>query len=86
MFSSCIGYLKDDAMSTVTNRLSSRAVTSADIRWVLTVPTIWHDAAKQFMREAAEDKSMFYKISTVGLFHYFKCRVARVHIHLKTEV
>ena len=28
-----------------------------DIRWVLTVPAIWSDAAKQFMREAAQDKS-----------------------------
>ncbi|CAG2206695.1 unnamed protein product [Mytilus edulis] len=25
----------------------------SDINWVLTVPAIWSDAAKQFMREAA---------------------------------
>jgi len=25
-----------------------------DIDWVLTVPAIWNDSSKQFMREAAE--------------------------------
>jgi hypothetical protein len=30
-----------------------------DIRWVLTVPAIWNDGAKQFMREAAEKVSLF---------------------------
>ena len=25
-----------------------------DIQWVLTVPAIWNDPAKQFMREAAQ--------------------------------
>ncbi|KAK3602776.1 hypothetical protein CHS0354_026323 [Potamilus streckersoni] len=34
-----------------TNRV--RALKRSHFRWVLTVPAIWNDAAKQFMREAA---------------------------------
>ena len=26
-----------------------------DIEWVITVPAIWNDACKQFMRDAAQD-------------------------------
>ena len=40
-------------------RLKDGGVTDADVHWVLTVPAIWDDAAKQFMREAAE------KVNTV---------------------
>jgi hypothetical protein len=35
-----------------------------DIRWVLTVPAIWSDAAKQFMRKSANLViTILYKIS-----------------------
>jgi molecular chaperone DnaK (HSP70) len=33
--------------------LNYLCVTEDDISWVLTVPAIWSDAAKQFMKEAA---------------------------------
>lgn len=56
VFALCLRYLKEDAVKTVSAKLTDREVTMADIRWVLTVPAIWTDAAKQFMREAAEDK------------------------------
>ena len=35
----------------------------SDFHWVLTVPAIWSDAAKQFMREAAEMEPVIIKIS-----------------------
>jgi len=35
-------------------RLSDDGFQPDEIHWVLTVPAIWNDAAKQFMREAAE--------------------------------
>jgi len=31
----------------------------SEIRWVLTVPAIWSDKAKQVMRESAEQVTMF---------------------------
>lgn len=58
VFSVCIGYLKDDALSTVMKSLtgSRTELRPEDILWVLTVPAIWSDAAKHFMREAAQNK------------------------------
>ena len=35
-----------------------------DIRWVLTVPAIWSDAAKQFMRKSANlVNTILYKVN-----------------------
>jgi hypothetical protein len=34
-------------------KLGQDVIDPRDINWVLTVPAIWSDAAKQFMREAA---------------------------------
>lgn len=52
VFSSVIGYLKDHMWTTCENQLSG--IQDSDITWVLTVPAIWNDSSKQFMREAAE--------------------------------
>lgn len=52
VFSLSIQALKDHLMETLDKR--GTAMTVKDIRWVLTVPAIWTDAAKQFMRKSAE--------------------------------
>ncbi|KAL3878539.1 hypothetical protein ACJMK2_030879 [Sinanodonta woodiana] len=52
VFSSCLKYLVDHLFKTCQDRISG--IKRTDLRWVLTVPAIWNDAAKQFMREAAE--------------------------------
>ncbi|XP_069131214.1 heat shock 70 kDa protein 12B-like [Argopecten irradians] len=52
VFTAAIKYLKDHMMETCSNQMIG--ITLADILWVLTVPAIWSDASKQFMREAAE--------------------------------
>ncbi|XP_062588781.1 heat shock 70 kDa protein 12B-like [Saccostrea cucullata] len=46
---------KDDPIGHETSALGNEDISSwsADILWVLTVPAIWSDEAKQFMREAA---------------------------------
>jgi molecular chaperone DnaK (HSP70) len=49
-----IKYLKDDLIESSGKRLADSKIRDSDIHWVLTVPAIWNDAAKQFMREAAE--------------------------------
>ena len=51
VFSECIYYLKDHLISTCRDRRCGLA--ADEIHWVLTVPAIWDDSAKQFMREAA---------------------------------
>ena len=40
-------------MREVHKKLGKDVIRPCDINWVLTVPAIWSDAAKQFMREAA---------------------------------
>ncbi|XP_078325401.1 heat shock 70 kDa protein 12A-like [Crassostrea virginica] len=50
--SAAIGYLKNHLLSTCKKQLTD--IEDSDIKWVLTVPAIWTDPSKQFMREAAE--------------------------------
>lgn len=52
VFSSAVGYLKDHMLTTCKRQLTG--IQQSDITWVLTVPAIWTDSSKQFMREAAE--------------------------------
>ena len=51
IFAHAIRYLKDTFMKTIQNRLQN--VIDTDVNYVLTVPAIWNDMAKRFMREAA---------------------------------
>jgi molecular chaperone DnaK (HSP70) len=52
VFAMAIEFLVGDMMKSVKDRLTS-AIEKDEVHWVLTVPAIWTDAAKQFMREAA---------------------------------
>uniref|UniRef100_A0A673IRA0 Heat shock 70 kDa protein 12A-like n=1 Tax=Sinocyclocheilus rhinocerous TaxID=307959 RepID=A0A673IRA0_9TELE len=53
VFSDSLRYFKDHALNHIAQNTSGRKVSASDVTWVLTVPAIWHPAAKQFMREAA---------------------------------
>lgn len=59
VFSSAINFLKDHFLENIKNRNARSNVTVETVRWVLTVPAIWNDSAKQFMRESAERVSFF---------------------------
>ncbi|XP_052283210.1 heat shock 70 kDa protein 12A-like isoform X3 [Dreissena polymorpha] len=52
VFSLSIRYMKEDLEKISENRVAG--LKPDDIHWVLTVPAIWNDSAKQFMRLAAE--------------------------------
>ncbi|XP_053373565.1 heat shock 70 kDa protein 12A-like [Mercenaria mercenaria] len=52
IFTMAIKYIKDKL--TEETRLGKTDLEEHEILWVLTVPAIWSDAAKQFMREAAQ--------------------------------
>ncbi|XP_045170338.2 heat shock 70 kDa protein 12B-like [Mercenaria mercenaria] len=56
IFSMSIRYLKDHLIEAVTSQTSG--VEETDLQYVLTVPAIWNDNAKQFMREAAVEAGM----------------------------
>lgn len=51
VFSTCIRYLRQHMTDSWSSRLLD--IQEDEIQWVLTVPAIWTDSAKQFMREAA---------------------------------
>ena len=52
VFSSSIKFLTDDMIIEAKRKLEG-ALSKDDVKWVLTVPAIWTDSAKQFMRETA---------------------------------
>ncbi|XP_053395912.1 heat shock 70 kDa protein 12B-like [Mercenaria mercenaria] len=66
VFSMIIKFLKEDLL-TECNRQLADAVTDNDIRWVLTVPAIWNDVAKQFMRESAMTAGILKENLTLAL-------------------
>lgn len=49
VFAMTIGYMRDHLL---TNLQKQTSIFESDIKYVLTVPAIWSDKAKQFMREA----------------------------------
>ena len=51
MFSISLKYIRDHLFKSLSDKFSE--IQKEDIHYVLTVPAIWDDNAKQFMREAA---------------------------------
>ena len=54
VFSAALRFLKDEAVASVNRHSSGYEFTASAFKWVLTVPAIWDNPARQFMREAAE--------------------------------
>ena len=52
IFSMTLNYFRNHALRELADATGSK-VHPNDIRWVITVPAIWRQKAKQFMREAA---------------------------------
>ena len=82
VFSAAINFLKEHLIKNLNNRNAGNRISSETVRWVLTVPAIWNDAAKQFMREAAEKvvvvflqmlKKMFCDIMIICFFCIIDC-------------
>lgn len=53
VFAESIKFLKNHMMGVWAKRDMQKVFKTDEIQWVLTVPAIWSDAAKQFMRESA---------------------------------
>lgn len=56
IFSKALGFLKDKALERI-HQQSGVEYKAREVRWVVTVPAIWKQSAKQFMREAAYEVS-----------------------------
>ena len=64
VFATAIGYLKDHLVGEIKHR--KLGAVEDMMYWVVSVPAIWNDSCKQFMRESAE-VVLFYII-----FFFFK--------------
>ena len=60
VFAHALSFFRLRALLEISDQ-SGAKVTSDDIRWIVTVPAIWHDPAKQFMRLAA------YQVTTIDV-------------------
>lgn len=66
VFSLCIKYLKDTMIKSMTEKKAFDTL-DTNIDFVITVPAIWGDAAKLFMREAALDvRQLCLKIEIIA--------------------
>ncbi|XP_060068866.1 heat shock 70 kDa protein 12B-like [Ylistrum balloti] len=54
VFSAVIGYLRNHAIERIKGIDNQLSLEGKHVQWVVTIPAIWHDKAKQFMRKAAE--------------------------------
>ncbi|XP_052765246.1 heat shock 70 kDa protein 12A-like [Mya arenaria] len=66
VFTAAIRFLKDDILKVIEDRIKGN-MTPDEVSWVLTVPAIWDDKAKQFMREAAESAGISSVKLTIAL-------------------
>lgn len=58
VFGHALRYFKDSCLKAVNESfVGGGAVSADDVQWVLTVPAIWRQSAKQFMRYAATEVS-----------------------------
>ena len=64
VFTMAIKFLKDHLL--VRGKAQAFGLEDSEIKCVLTVPAIWNDAAKQFMREAAVDVSYWFLQNSVA--------------------
>ena len=69
VFSESIKYLKQSLLDEAINHLSE--IVLDDIKWILTVPAIWSDPAKAFMRKAAIEVQWRY----TDLLHFYDIHV-----------
>ncbi|XP_060566338.1 heat shock 70 kDa protein 12A-like [Ruditapes philippinarum] len=67
VFSLSIKYLKDDLMYMTKRKVLDEHLREDDIKWVLTVPAIWNDVAKQFMRELQKKAGIDTENLTIAL-------------------
>lgn len=52
IFAHALEFFKEHCLQELSDQSSTR-ITNEDVRWVITVPAIWKQPAKQFMRQAA---------------------------------
>ena len=60
VFGLMIRSLKEDLLKEYQHHLANGSIETKEIHWVITVPAIWNEPAKQFVREAAIKAGLIY--------------------------
>lgn len=60
VFSKSLIYMREEVMKMLENDNHTQANNKDNIHWIITVPAIWEEVAKQFMRNAAKHVNTFY--------------------------
>lgn len=72
VFSRSIQFFREDFLATKANTLD---IKENEMGWIITVPAIWSDSAKKFMRQAAEKVrilccSVFFHVKSLAFCMY----------------
>jgi hypothetical protein len=62
VFSYALRYFRNHALQELSDQSQTKIV-NEDIRWIITVPAIWKEPAKQFMRQAAYEVSSSRRVN-----------------------
>ena len=84
MFSISLKYIRDHLFKSLSDKFSE--IQKEDIHYVLTVPAIWDDNAKQFMREAAVKVSSQQLEALVLKAHRLQTYTYILHITIMDSV
>jgi molecular chaperone DnaK (HSP70) len=75
-------FLKDFAISKVTGGFGGDVKPSRDVQWVLTVPAIWNDFGKAFMRKAAFKAGLIEEEQSDNLMLVLEPEGASLAVHV----
>ncbi|XP_049340669.1 heat shock 70 kDa protein 12A-like [Astyanax mexicanus] len=67
VFSESLRFMKDHALEMIGRHTAGVKYSASDATWILTVPAIWSEAAKQLMREAATEAGLVTEADTEKL-------------------
>lgn len=59
VFSKSLEYMKEMVLEKIQEKYEDLVIKEERIHWIVTVPAIWDEFAKQFMREAAEKVNIY---------------------------
>lgn len=77
VFAHAIGYLQKHLLDYLNNR-GMEIIHQHKIHWVLTIPAIWDDPAKQFMREAAKRVCKFKLLHKFYLYLDYPVKINHI--------
>jgi len=61
IFAHALRFFRNHALQELADQ-SQTCIVDEDVRWIITVPAIWKEPAKQFMRQAAYQVRSYYSL------------------------